>query len=385
MLVCPKCKTGLTHYRTPLGSVYYCSTCHGRAVTFSTLAHSARSDFLRRLRSKASTVGHEEHHCPSCNGPMAIADFPAGGHDMDLQACSRCQIVWMDPKEIRKLPPLVPAPRGAQALPPALPAPRGPREGGRPTGKPPPLPKPTEALPKPEEETPDQPLAAWQYIPAILGLPVQVGMPAVRGWPAVTWLFTIACAGLFAILASAGQVEQAAKDWGFIPDHWARHNGLTLLTSMFLHGGVLHVVFNMYFLVIFGRAVEDRLGAVRYILLLLVSHVAGAMVHGYLDPRGNEPCIGASAAIAGVVAYYAIAFPYARIGFILRLFLFIGPLIRVQAYIWLLLFILMQIVGAWFQLQGSTEVAYLAHLGGLAVGIVCGLWARLGHTQAAYA
>ncbi len=435
MLVCPDCKTSLTHIRTPLGPVYVCSTCHGRAVTFATLAKSARADFLRRLRSKSEAPPRKGRPCPSCEGPMAVADFPVTGGQFDLDACSRCQLVWAEAQELAELPPLMPARRPPPARapdrlpgpaappgalpppqPPALPSP-GPRagappaqRGAKPAARPAPgtapprpvraqpvpavIPKPPPPAPVPaviaapslpaEDEIRDGPISPWKYLPAILGLPVQLGVPAVRGAAGLTWTIGAVCSGLFVFLLLHNGLEAAVRDWGYVPNQWRRHYGLTILTSMFLHGGPWHLIANMYFLLIFGRSVEDRLGAVRYLLLLLLSHAAGMAVHGF-DPRGDMPAVGASAAISGVIAYYAILFPYARIGFMIRIFLLFGPWVRVPAYQALVLFVAAQIAGTVLQLMGFSGVSYLGHLGGLGVGILAGLWARLGRREAAYA
>jgi membrane associated rhomboid family serine protease len=355
---------------------------------------------------------------------MAVANFPAGADEVNLDACSRCQLVWMEWKEQRKLPPLVPTGRlarvapgapapgrpvpvkapptlkpppvptvarpphappvpgkaGAAAHPPPLPRPREGRAGLPRPATPPPAPVPPPPRPA-EEELIEHEVSPWQYLPAILGLPVELSSPMARGRPLWTWLVAGAAVAVYIFLEANQALEQAINDWGFIPDQWTRHGGLTLLTSMFLHAGVLHLAGNLYFLLVFGDNVEDRLGGVRYLLLLVCSHLAGIALHGLAGAQGGQPCVGASAAISGVLAYYAVIYPHAKIGFLVRILFFFGPWIRLRAYVWLLLFVLGQLVGAYFQVQGFGGVSYLAHLGGLSVGAVTALWSRLGRAS----
>ncbi len=158
----------------------------------------------------------------------------------------------------------------------------------------------------------------------------------------------------------------------FIPTEWYRVGGATLIASFFLHAGVWHLVGNTYFLVVFGDNVEDQLGWKRFAFLLLVAHIAGVAAHGLIDPRSSVPLIGASAGISGVIAYYAVAFPKARLG-VLFFFLF---WLRLPAYAWLVLWGLFQLLTAHAQLAGTTNVSALGHLGGAAVGFVAALVVR---------
>lgn len=146
---------------------------------------------------------------------------------------------------------------------------------------------------------------------------------------------------------------------------------VTLLTSMFLHGGFLHIGSNMLFLWIFGDNVEDRLGHVRYLLFYVLCGLGASAAHIYFNWGSTIPSVGASGAIAGVLAGYFLLFPSASV----RTLLFLGPFItmtRVPAII---------MIGFWFVTQllsgvaglGQTEqtsgVAFWAHIGGFVVGL----------------
>jgi membrane associated rhomboid family serine protease len=145
----------------------------------------------------------------------------------------------------------------------------------------------------------------------------------------------------------------------------------TVFSSMFIHGGFMHFAGNMLFLWVFGDNVEDRLGHVKYLLFYLVCGVAAVWTQVAIDMESQVPNIGASGAIAGVLGAYLLLFPYSRIN-TLVMFYFI-TVVRVPA-----LFLL----GFWFVLQffsgvgslgssGPTSgVAYWAHIGGFAAGIL---------------
>ena len=94
--------------------------------------------------------------------------------------------------------------------------------------------------------------------------------------------------------------------YGLVPDHFSF---FTLLTSMFLHGGWIHLLGNMWVLWIFGDNVEDRLGRARYVMLYLASGIAAALLHIYTNPNSTVPTVGASGAIAGVMGAYFRFFP----------------------------------------------------------------------------
>ena len=142
-------------------------------------------------------------------------------------------------------------------------------------------------------------------------------------------------------------------------------------TSLFLHGGWLHLIGNMLFLYIFGDNVESTLGHVRYLVFYLVCGMAASMTHILANPASNAPTIGASGAIAGVLGAYFVLFPRARVLTLLPIFFFIS-IVEVPAILFL---------GLWFFIQflsgsmsygsdaAAAGVAWWAHIGGFAVGV----------------
>jgi membrane associated rhomboid family serine protease len=146
----------------------------------------------------------------------------------------------------------------------------------------------------------------------------------------------------------------------------------SLLTHMFLHAGVVHIAGNMLFLWIFGDNVEDVLGHVRYVLFYLVCGVAAGLVQVAAMPSNDVPMLGASGAIAGVLAAYFILYPTSPISVINPipiLWLFWGLLIVLPAWLVIAEFFVINLLSAWSTTQ-NTGVAFAAHIGGFLTGLV---------------
>jgi len=149
---------------------------------------------------------------------------------------------------------------------------------------------------------------------------------------------------------------------------------MTIITSMFLHGGVWHVAGNMLYLFIFGAAVEYRMGASRYAAFYFASGIAAALATILIAPESRVPVIGASGAIAGVLGAYFIFYPRGRITTILPIFIFI-QVIEIPAVIYLLLWFAIQLyagIAAGQQGAAMGGVAWWAHVGGFLFGIALG-------------
>lgn len=144
---------------------------------------------------------------------------------------------------------------------------------------------------------------------------------------------------------------------------------MTILTSMFLHSGWLHIGGNMLFLWIFGNNIEDVLGHVRYLLLYLASGVAAALCQALSDPASTAPMLGASGAIAGVLGAYLLLYPYAKVH-VLMLIIIVVRVITVPAWIMLGLWFGLQLLNALLSESGDVGVAFWAHVGGFVTGVV---------------
>lgn len=156
--------------------------------------------------------------------------------------------------------------------------------------------------------------------------------------------------------------------YGLVPD---RFHFANILTSMFLHGGWMHVLGNMWFLWIFGDNIEDILGHGKYLLFYLACGIAAALTQVYFSPGSRVPMVGASGAIAGVMGAYMVKFPHSRINTLI--FYILITTIEVPAWVMLIYWFFIQLISGvgsvgYSQVsQGGT--AFLAHVGGFVAGI----------------
>jgi membrane associated rhomboid family serine protease len=146
----------------------------------------------------------------------------------------------------------------------------------------------------------------------------------------------------------------------------------TVFTSMFLHGGIFHIAFNMLFLWIFGNNVEDSMGRPRFLAFYLLAGVVAAYTQALLSASSTVPAIGASGAIAGVLGGYLLLFPRARVLTVVLILLFV-TIIEIPAAILLAVWFVLQFLPALGQVTtsaaGGEGVAYWAHVGGFAFGL----------------
>ena len=209
-------------------------------------------------------------------------------------------------------------------------------------------------------------------------LPIYDDNPTSR-IPYVTYALIVLCAAAF--LWQLGQdADTVAATYGMIPavlfgsaqlapNVVAVPAWLTLFTSMFLHGGWLHLGGNMLFLWIFGNNIEDVLGHVRYLLLYLLSGIAAALCQALPDTASVVPMIGASGAIAGVLGAYLLLYPYAKVHVFAWIVIF-ARLIAVPAWIMLGFWFGLQLIDGLLSAPDDAGVAFWAHVGGFVAGAV---------------
>ena len=158
--------------------------------------------------------------------------------------------------------------------------------------------------------------------------------------------------------------------WGMIP---ARFEYTDMLTSMFLHGGWLHLIGNMWFLWIYGDNVEDTLGHGKYLLFYLLCGLAAAGTHAVTNLDSRIPTVGASGAIAGVMGAYLVKFPHSRILTLVVVFVFITtveiPAVLILAY-WFLIQLASGMWSVGYSQLSQGGVAWFAHVGGFVAGVI---------------
>jgi membrane associated rhomboid family serine protease len=169
---------------------------------------------------------------------------------------------------------------------------------------------------------------------------------------------TAAVLGLGYIPSTLYDIAERPDEMVLVPDY------ATYITYAFLHGDIFHLGGNMLFLWVFGDNVEDALGHVRYLVFYLLCAVAGAVVHGMVAPSSQMPLIGASGAIAGIVAAYLILHPRVKIWV-----LAFGRIpLRIPAYITLALWIGFQFL--MLAAGGEDQISWAAHVGGIIAGVL---------------
>ncbi len=194
--------------------------------------------------------------------------------------------------------------------------------------------------------------------------------------PIVTYFIIGACVAIFLIQISLQSYKtgQLFYSYGLIPSVLMGHNQLpldlyvipaylTIFTSMFMHGGFMHLIGNMLYMWIFADNIEDNLGGLKFLLFYLLAGIGAAMTQVLIDTYSQVPMIGASGAIGGILGAYLINHPNAKV-LVLIPFGFFSQLIKIRA-LYVLVF--------WFILQFISTgggVAYAAHIGGFVSGII---------------
>ncbi len=200
--------------------------------------------------------------------------------------------------------------------------------------------------------------------------------------PIISWLIIFACSLIFLNQTFDPMyiTEQTFLSFGMIPAVLFGHSELSgplkiippsisILTSMFLHGGWMHIIGNMTYLYIFGDNIEERLGKLKFIIFYLITGIVAAFSQAIIDPTSTIPMIGASGAIAGVLGGYLVLFPRAKIKVFFWFIIFV-KIIKIRAFI---------VLGGWIIIQfisfngtdlNSGGVAYAAHIGGFISGVL---------------
>ena len=194
--------------------------------------------------------------------------------------------------------------------------------------------------------------------------------------PLVTYILIISCVLIFLaqLTSQSYKTGQLFYSYGLIPSVLMGHNQLpmdlyavpaylTIFTSMFMHGGFMHLIGNMLYMWIFADNIEDNLGPSNFLIFYLLCGVGAAMTQVLMDTQSQIPMVGASGAIGGVLGAYLINHPNARV-LVLIPFGFFSQLIKIRA---------LYVLGFWFILQFISSgggVAYAAHIGGFVSGMI---------------
>lgn len=355
MLNCPNCQSLLERIKGK-GVVYLnCSQCGGRTATVALLRNKLERKIVNSLWMQArEEVFPKKKLCPECSQPMSEVpvDCEAGVQLIDV--CTRCQTVWFDNGEYDKFPKLPEKKSQYSDLP----------EQARialATHK-------VEQISRRAEEdaawdnSPDE---WWHWILGVLGMPIEQGRTLTK-IPYMTWSLAAMIVAISFI--SFSDLHTAVMNLGLIPAQCGRYFGGTFISSVFLHADIFHLVSNMYFFLIFGDDVEEFMGKGKFLLLMFSAAIVGGITHCLLDLDSHTPCIGASGAISGVIAYYALAFPKAKISLLLWFYVYFRW-IKLSAFWLFIIWVGLQLMGVVEQASGLSNVSALAHIGGALTGI----------------
>jgi membrane associated rhomboid family serine protease len=204
---------------------------------------------------------------------------------------------------------------------------------------------------------------------------------AVRTVPIVTYSLIAANVLFFLIELNGG--DDFIRQWAFIPRRFSQDptgNAVTIFTSMFMHGGWMHLLGNMLYLYIFGDNVEDRFGRVGFLAFYIAAGVCATFTQYYFSEGSSLPNVGASGAIAGVLGAYMLMFPHARVSVFI-----ISRVVEMPALIVIGFWIVLQLFSGFGSIARTDEtadtggVAYMAHVGGFVAGLaVAYLFGRRG-------
>lgn len=170
------------------------------------------------------------------------------------------------------------------------------------------------------------------------------------------------------LFSDPGQLQRFFYTWGLVPAYWADAPH-TLVTSMFLHGGVMHLAGNMIFLWVFGDNMEDEMGHVGFLLFYLAGGLGAAFLQIWSNPTATLPVVGASGAVSAILGGYLLLFPKARVDVLFFFVIFIR-IVPIPAAFVLSVWFGIQIFGGLSSSGDGAGVAHWAHVGGFLAGLI---------------
>lgn len=363
---CPRCDYPMLEAHHQSARIDHCNRCGGSLIEPGQMAahvgHWAEPAYWKDTLGR-QTMG-AQLPCPGCHGTMTGFQVPWGGRSVVVDHCDTCGALWFDHGEAQKLVSIV---QHAEA--------EGAFAGGRDSmGRRYAGPNGPDARydidhdldsAQNASEKPGLPIYLFQLF---TGMPVEVWNP-VRNRPVIT-------PGLVALLVFAfvlefaafratgpGQIERWMGFVALVPEYILDGRRLwSLVTYMFLHAGIVHLLGNLYFLHIFGDNVEDRLGRANFVVLYLSAGLLGGVMQVIFTGDPTVPVVGASGAIAGLMGAYLVLFPRVKVWMV---FFFMHWRVPILAYLGV--WVAFNIAGWHF---GGKAVAWWAHLGGFAAGML---------------
>ncbi len=346
---CPKCRLPLQPLKSAGVTLDACVECKGLWFDGGEVERVIGADTAGPFREQLA--GHTSRstgaRCPRGHRAMREVTLEVDEHKTIVSGCPQCGGVWLDRGDLVRIRPHLPQPTVASDE----------RIEGLEL-----------QVDEAQREADDRRIDAvegevksgkrhWIF-QFLSGLPLEVYSP-VRNKPFAT--YTLIALNVLVFIAQVLSPNGLIDRFGLVPSAFI-HGVVpwTILTSMFMHGGLVHLLGNMYFLGVFGDNVEDRLGVAEYLVLYLLGGVVAALAHIASDPTSRIPLVGASGAISAVMGAYVYLFPQRRI-YVMIFFM----LKRIRAIWYLGIWLALQI---FFASLGGPGVAWWAHIGGFIIG-----------------
>jgi membrane associated rhomboid family serine protease len=289
------------------------------------------NDQVSLEESLGDKLGKSKRHCHICNQTMTRYHLMSG-FEVEIDTCSSCSGVWLDSEELEKV---THSPAIANAL---------------------------LELDKPIQKR------TWLF-QFLSQMPVEYNLkPKVTPWATYSLVllnFLIFISYSLGLLGESFAYHHFALHSNQV-SHW--HQLWTLLTHMYMHGGVMHLIGNMYFLYIIGDNLEESLGRGKFILYYTLCGLVAAAAQIIADPNSIIPMVGASGAIAGLFGMYLLWFRHASLTLMIVIYQK-----KVSPLIFFAIWLVINIVGLYFAGESDGGVAYWAHIGGFIAGIIIGL------------
>ncbi len=360
---CPCCSGPLQEVHSSAGVVDVCKRCRGiwfddgelgpfakRLSDHENLKGSVPRLFEKRDVGSLYQVKEAERLCPRCNKPMRKFNY-AYDSNVLVDRCVECGGIWTDGGEALGIARYLKTDPRVEQIARCL------VEQTR---------KQQEARDQSIGEVLMQPVGArFLFMPRII-LPLSDDTARER-FPFVTVGIIVLCTTVFAMeMFLVPDIDAFVDQFGYTPA-----NGISvgMVTSIFLHGGILHLVGNMFFLWLFGDNVEDRMGRLGYPVFFLIAGIVAGIAHGLVTSSPQIPAIGASGAISGVMGAYLTFFPKAKVKMLVWY-----TTVNVPAWLYLGGWFGMQLLfGTFYESMGMTDVAWFAHIGGFAFGVLAGV------------
>jgi membrane associated rhomboid family serine protease len=348
---CPSCRRPLRRFmsRTSL-RCWLCDGCKGVAAETRSLDQSVRRERIVGMLSalRAGSVGPRK--CPRCQELMPHAKVSGGQGALELDGCEPCELTWFDFGELRNLQSNeVAADSNLSFMTPQQ------RLAWR-----------VETLR--DDAKGDDDVTTAGLISLALGVPYPEPLRARVARPYATWATCIAVIATSIAAFASGEFTEIVRRFGMIPSEVRAGHWSGVLTHFFLHANGFHLAGNVLFLFVFGVRVEAILSWVRFLSLIALATIAGALIHASFAPRPDTPLIGASGGVSGVLAAHAVLRPRAKVR--MRIYYRVYTTNASMAF---LFWIALQIFGILRQVTGLTNVSALGHVGGAALGIALGL------------